>query len=90
MADNNRLENETFLGGKKMAFKSLKNAVAAFMLAAGAVWAGPSLAATEITFWHVWGGPRLPMIKDMIAAFQKQHPDIKVTDTLIDQADMAQ
>jgi ABC-type glycerol-3-phosphate transport system substrate-binding protein len=69
---------------------SLKKLAAAGLLAAAAVWALPSQAATEITFWHVWSGPRLPMVKDMIAAFEKAHPDIKVTDSLIDQGDMAQ
>ena len=67
--------------------------IPAAILAAAGVMASaimPAYAATEITYWHVWGGPRLPMIEEMIAAFEKEQPDIKVTHTLIDQGDMAQ
>lgn len=53
---------------------------------AGSAWAAP----TEISFWHVWGGPRLPMIEQMIAAFQAKNPDIKVNHVLLEQGDMAQ
>lgn len=63
----------------------LTGAIAAGMLAVGsAAYAG------EINFWHVWGGPRLPMIEDMIAKFEAENPDITVSHTLMDQGEMAQ
>lgn len=50
---------------------------------------GIAQAQTTITFWHVWGGARLPMIEQMIDDFEALHPDIKVEHTLLDQADLA-
>jgi len=46
-------------------------------------------APTEITYWHVWGGARLPMVEQMISDFEALHPDITVEHTLLDQGDMA-
>ncbi len=59
-------------------------------LAVAGLPATAAAAPTEINFWHVWGGPRLPMIEQMISDFEAEHPDIKVNQTLIDQSDMAQ
>jgi multiple sugar transport system substrate-binding protein len=73
-----------------MALGFLQKLVSAGLLTYAAFGAAPSLAQTEISFWHVWNGPREPMIADMISAFEKDHPDIKVTPTLISQDDMAQ
>lgn len=43
-----------------------------------------------ITFWHVWGGPRIPVMEQQIADFQAVNPNITVEDTLIDQGGMDQ
>lgn len=34
---------------------------------------------TEITFWHAMGGPLGKTLENMVADFEKEHPDIKVT-----------
>ncbi len=33
---------------------------------------------TTITFWHHWGGNRIPLMDAQITAFEEAHPDIKV------------
>lgn len=41
-----------------------------------------------ISYWHVWGGVRLPMVEKQIAGFQAKNPKIKVEQTLISQNEM--
>lgn len=43
-----------------------------------------------IDFWHVWGGPRIPMVEQLIADFEAMHPEINIEHTLIDQSGMAE
>lgn len=52
----------------------------------------PSIAQdpVTVTFWHVWGGPRLEMIDSIIADFEAENPGIHIEHTLIDQGGMAE
>ncbi len=42
-------------------------------------WAEP----VTITFWHIWGGDRLPLVDYVIEEFERLHPDIKVEHQLL-------
>jgi multiple sugar transport system substrate-binding protein len=46
------------------------------------------LEAQAVTYWHAWNQSRLPLIEKQIAAFEEQHPHIKVRHTLITQQGM--
>lgn len=35
-----------------------------------------------LTFWHHWGGNRVPLMEEQIKRFEEQHPNIKVEMTL--------
>ncbi len=59
-------------------------------LAGGAQEAKEEVGPATISFWHVWGGPRIPLMEKQIADFEAQNPNIKVEDTLIDQGGMDQ
>ena len=37
----------------------------------------------DVTFWHVWGGTRLPLVEDQIKTFQAKNPNIVIKHTLI-------
>lgn len=37
----------------------------------------------EITFWHVWGGARIPLVEQQIKEFEERFPGIKVNHELI-------
>ncbi|HTP95900.1 MAG TPA: ABC transporter substrate-binding protein [Burkholderiales bacterium] len=51
-----------------------------FALAALLAFAAPARAATELTFYYpiAVGGPLTKVVDGMVAAFEKEHPDIKV------------
>ena len=50
--------------------------------------AAPMVKAQAVTYWHVWGGPRLPLIEDQVTGFEERNPHIKVRHTLISQTGM--
>lgn len=60
------------------------------VLAGGAQEAEEEVGPATINFWHVWGGPRIPLMEKQIADFEALNPKIKVEDTLIDQGGMGQ
>ena len=63
-----------------------------FIVVLGLLIAAPTMAqdTVTVTFWHVWGGPRLEMIEEIIANFEAENPGIEIEHTLIDQAGMAE
>lgn len=44
--------------------------------------AGADDGPVTITFWHHWGGNRVPLMEEQIKRFEEQNPDIKVEMTL--------
>src|SRR5579883_1758262 len=45
--------------------------------------AQPAGPATTISFWHIWGGVRTKQLQDILDAFEKENPAIKVQPLLI-------
>ncbi|NMB13506.1 MAG: ABC transporter substrate-binding protein [Firmicutes bacterium] len=62
-----------------------KKAMFALSVLLVAVLASAALARTDITFWHVWDGARLPLIEQVVQDFEAAHPDIKVNAELVSQ-----
>lgn len=56
-------------------------AVTLLLLGAASV----AFAQTQITFWHVWDGARLPIIEQIVANFEAKNPGIKVQAELVSQ-----
>lgn len=48
-------------------------------LVAGLALSGAALAQVRITYWHGFTGPDLPVMEQLIAEFNRTHPDIVVT-----------
>lgn len=42
----------------------------------------------DVTFWHVWGATRLPLVEQQIKDFEARTPNIKIKHTLIPSAGM--
>src|SRR5690606_15176123 len=64
------------------AIGSLRRAPARFALKlvlALALAGGVAAAQTQLTYWHGFTGPDLPVMQQLIADFNAQHPDIVVT-----------
>jgi len=45
--------------------------------------AGAAGATRTLTIWHIWNGTREPLIKNIAAAFTKQHPNLTVDEQVI-------
>ncbi len=43
-----------------------------------------------VTFWNVWGGARIPLMKEIIDDFEAKHPNIKIDSIVIPQDGMNQ
>ena len=48
-------------------------------IVAGLALGGTALAQVEITYWHGFTGPDLPVMEELVAEFNATHPDIHVT-----------
>ncbi|HUV06806.1 MAG TPA: extracellular solute-binding protein, partial [Spirochaetia bacterium] len=68
---------------KQIAFVILIMMLAVPVFASGEKEAASKAGPAEITFWHIWDGTRTPLIEQEIADFNKIHPEIKVSHTLI-------
>jgi len=46
--------------------------------------AAPPAEPVTVTFWHVWGGTRTPLLREVLDNFEALNPGIKVEDTVQD------